>query len=487
VREATVQCGLPCPTADHPLPAPRPATSLFPNGLGNQSLTVLYVVCSFSVFLAPAVVDSLGPKWAMVLGAATYVVYLVSLVNIIPAVVLSMSAVIGVGAAILWVANGVYITCDTPPAEYARATGTFWSIFQFCNIIGNLCTALVFPHLSSTSALYLGFAVVGAIGTAMLVFLGPPASALLEKADVPKVRVSFCARLSATARGAWGAAKLLAQWKMLLICPLFLLSGYELAYWTGAFPQLLQPAVIGYVLTAAGVGEVVGAQVMGKISDSVGRSASLGLGTALFAVGLAISAIMKMGASAGPMVGGAPIGAYIAALCFGVGDSCFNTNSYAMCSQLCGNKKAAVAGSEVVEKSGRASVDVEEGLLAGQVQSSAHMDADPSGSSATSDPGSLGAAGEAGGVAGGGVATDGSASVGAFTIFQLLQNIGSALGFYLGLAWPLTDQTDSFGNVTTGTLGQVWLVAAMLLASFVAFAIVDFAERKRTKSEAGRT
>lgn len=467
------------------------ATSLFPNGLGNQSLAVLYVVCAISVIIAPAIVDAWGPRVSMVVGAACYVAYMVSLIKIIPEVVLFMSAVIGFGAAILWLGNGVYITMDSKPSEYAEATSTFWAIFQVCNVAGNLITYAVFPHLSSPSALYAGFAVTGAVGTLGLMLVGPPASASASagvggdpavspgsKAAVPrKGCVQF---LQAMYKGAVDALKLLLDWRLALIGPLFFLSGYELAYWTGAFPLLLSSSTVGLVLAAAGLGEVCGAYGMGWLSDRVGRTASLAVGTVLFSAALAISACMKQGWDVGPQVGGAPVGAFAAALGFGLGDSCFNTNAYAMCSQLHGNKHeeeeeegghgGAGAGSK--RSAGIAAEEEEAGLLAGDRLVSV---AGSGSSSSTSDPSSA---------AVGSLSTDGSASVGAFAVFQLLQNIGSAIGFYLGIAWPLTDVLDSNGNVTTkGTLGQTYLTAALLAASFCAFAVVDWHE----SSKAGKS
>jgi hypothetical protein len=57
-------------------------TSLLPNGLGNQSLAVLYVsVCVF-VFTAPSFLRHLGEKWTMVLGGGCYVVYMATLIKV---------------------------------------------------------------------------------------------------------------------------------------------------------------------------------------------------------------------------------------------------------------------------------------------------------------------------------------------------------------------------------------------------------------------
>ena len=159
------------------------ATSLFPNGLGNESLSVLYGTCALSVFFAPPVLELLGTKYTMVLGAALYVVYMLSLIQIVPAVVLALSTVIGFGDIILWTAVGVFIAQNSSRAEYGRNSGLFWSIFQLCNIVGNLAVYYVLSQLQSTALLYVGFSVVAAVGTAMLLLLRQPVAASGAGAD----------------------------------------------------------------------------------------------------------------------------------------------------------------------------------------------------------------------------------------------------------------------------------------------------------------
>ncbi len=51
---------------------------------------------------------------------------------------------------------------NSTTATYGANTGLFWAIFQLSNIVGNLCTYSVFPHVSSTT-LYAGFSVTGAV------------------------------------------------------------------------------------------------------------------------------------------------------------------------------------------------------------------------------------------------------------------------------------------------------------------------------------
>ena len=106
------------------------ATTLFPDGVGNESLAVLYATVAVTVFLGPPMVDALGTRLTLFIGAACYVAYMLTLIHFIKEVVLSFSVVIGFGAAVLWVALGVFIAQNSTPDKYASNTGLFWGIFQ---------------------------------------------------------------------------------------------------------------------------------------------------------------------------------------------------------------------------------------------------------------------------------------------------------------------------------------------------------------------
>jgi MFS family permease len=193
---------------------------------------------------------------------------------------------------------------------------------------------------------------------------------------------------------------------------------------------LLDPNVLGLVMTFAGVGEVVGGYVMGRLSDSIGRAACLALGASIYGVGLVLAAEMKQAGNVGPAIGGASLAAYFAALCFGLGDSCFNTNIYATVSQLYDKADAD-----------HAQPDVHEPLLPPTGQTSRPVEKS-------------------------------THSAAAFTIFQFTQNVGSAVGYYYGLQVPL--------HGADGTLTQIWVQSSFLVVGLGSFTIVMTYFVKRT-------
>lgn len=301
-------------------------TSLLPGNLGNESLATLYLSVAIFVFAAPSVVARIGEKWSMFWGAAMYVLYMGSCIHVIPAVVLVFSVVIGAGSAVLWVAFGAYLIKCSSKENYGRNSGLFWSIFQFSNVFGNLGAYFVFNHLGNL-ALFIGFTIVGGLGTLSLLFLGKPH----HVGPDPNIPSRLSVALSPLQQ-AFEALKLAITPHMVLLAPMMFFSGYELSFWTGAFPPILDKKTIGLVLTFAGIGEVIGGLGIGWLSDHFGRSSAVILGSVVYATGMGLSVILRNyeAPDPAPSWADASFVAYIASFCFGIGDSTFNTQMYSL-------------------------------------------------------------------------------------------------------------------------------------------------------------
>jgi len=148
-------------------------------------------------------------------------------------------------------------------------------------------------------------------------------------------------------------------------------------------------------MTFTGVGEVAGGFVLGKIGDHVGRTTGIVVGAVLYTTALVLTQVIRLGPSWAMhnwMEAGAPWVAYVAATCYGMADSAFNTQTYAMMSTLLPD---------------------------------AHS----------------------------------------FTLFQLIQNGGSAIGFYALAALPLQG--------VDGSATQLWLQGAMLVVAVAGAVATD--------------
>lgn len=342
-----------------------------------------------TVPFAPAAVRALGEKRGMVVGAIGYCVFLASLVRVSRPVVLAASVVIGAGAALLWVAQGSFLIRSSAGGNRERYAGLFWGLFQWCNVVGNLSAYFVFSHASRSTlfACFFGTAVLGLLVLMAVRPLPPLAGGAEDAGDAPSPLEMVVA-----------AARLFRRRAILLMLPVFFLTGLELAFWTGEFTRLLDADVIGLVLAFAGAGEIVAGAAVSAAGARAGRSATMLAGSASYAGGLVLASALQRGAVTGPSWRGAPWAAYVAAFAFGVGDCVFNTAVY--------------------------------GLLGSKVA--------------------------------------GADAVGAFTVYQLLQNAGSAAGYYSSPLVPL--------HGSDGTPAQLWVQGAAVAAALAGVVLADRTE-----------
>uniref|UniRef100_A0A8C9WQS9 UNC93-like protein MFSD11 n=1 Tax=Sander lucioperca TaxID=283035 RepID=A0A8C9WQS9_SANLU len=107
-------------------------------GSGYHSLGIIYGVFSFSNLLAPTVVAVIGPKMTMFLSGLLYSGYIA--VFIIPSTwsFYLTSVLIGIGAAMLWTAQGHFLVENSEASTINRNTGMFWALLQCSMLFGNL-------------------------------------------------------------------------------------------------------------------------------------------------------------------------------------------------------------------------------------------------------------------------------------------------------------------------------------------------------------
>lgn len=136
-------------------------TSVLPASLGFVSLCIVYATIVVGKPLAPSIVARLGERRAMFFAAFCYVAYVAALIEINEIAIYVASVVLGLGASVLWVGQGSYLTLNssretrgknacalldcvwsdatlTYQRTNASRSGIFWAIFQVSGIIGNL-------------------------------------------------------------------------------------------------------------------------------------------------------------------------------------------------------------------------------------------------------------------------------------------------------------------------------------------------------------
>ena len=152
------------------------------NQLVNAALATLYGVFTIFTVVAPRVVSVIGPKWAMTLGAVPYVLLVFANMKPSWATFMPAFAGVGIGAAILWTAQGIYMsrcsireaaaTGESAELVTSRFNSVFWSAFQFNAAIGLITSSVVFtlvPDIkTAVNYLFLGFGILGCVGVAIL-------------------------------------------------------------------------------------------------------------------------------------------------------------------------------------------------------------------------------------------------------------------------------------------------------------------------------
>ena len=139
-------------------------SSLLPGNLGFQSLCVVYIFYVVCLVGAPFVCEVLGDIGAMVLGSVCYIAYIGSLVTINNVyLILAASALLGFGAAILWVAQGSALTRWSTDATRGKYAGIFWAVFQVSSVIGPLTSYVVLSDVSSGDKVIALFATFAAV------------------------------------------------------------------------------------------------------------------------------------------------------------------------------------------------------------------------------------------------------------------------------------------------------------------------------------
>lgn len=120
-------------------------SSLHPDGAGTAALGVLYVCLTIAGLWAPILLQKLGTTKAMTAGFSTYAIFILS--NLYPVwwTLIPAAACLGVGAATLWNAQGVYLSLisHADKAQAATASGIFFLIFQLGPLAGNVIAYIV--------------------------------------------------------------------------------------------------------------------------------------------------------------------------------------------------------------------------------------------------------------------------------------------------------------------------------------------------------
>ena len=125
--------------------------------MGFYSLAVVYGMTGIFSLFSAKVLDKIGARYSLLLGSALFVPYLGSFIiaarpefsyELKVACLLVGAAFNGLGAALLWTAQGSYVSMCASDENKGLFFSTFWAFFMSSMIVGTLMGAFVITEVS---------------------------------------------------------------------------------------------------------------------------------------------------------------------------------------------------------------------------------------------------------------------------------------------------------------------------------------------------
>ncbi|XP_027898061.1 UNC93-like protein MFSD11 isoform X1 [Xiphophorus couchianus] len=251
------------------------------SGSGYHSLGIIYGVFSFSNLVAPTVVTVIGAKLTMFLSGLLYSGYIA--VFIMPSTwsFYLTSVLIGIGAALLWTAQGQFLVENSEASTINRNTGLFWGLLQCSMLFGNLYIYLDWNGKSEISDssrrnIFLFLLVSSVLGTLSFLVLWTShreeellseeeGQSLLSTRTMYKNRANTA--LQDTKTEFQTILHLLKTKTIMLLSPCMVYSGLELSFYSGVYGTCIGATAhfgeaakgfIGISGIVVGIGEIVG-------------------------------------------------------------------------------------------------------------------------------------------------------------------------------------------------------------------------------------
>lgn len=333
-------------------------------GSGYYSLGLIYGIFSFSNLLAPTVVAVIGAKLSMFASGLLYSGYIAVFILPFTWSFYLTSLLIGIGAAMLWTAQGQFLVENSEASTINRNTGMFWALLQCSMIFGNLYIYFEWNGTteitdSSRKNVFLSLLVASILGTlSFLVLRQSQTEEEMLSEEEGQSLLSTRMRYKHKANSAMQDAKaefktilqLLKTKTIVLLSPCMAYSGLELSFYSGVYGTCIgatthfggaAKGLIGISGIVIGVGEIVGGGFFGLLckNNRFRRTSVVFLGmvvhfVAFYLIFLNIPAdapvVFKTTTQMSPYLSPSVSIALLCSFLLGLGDSCFNTQLYSI-------------------------------------------------------------------------------------------------------------------------------------------------------------
>ncbi|GAV02387.1 hypothetical protein RvY_12960 [Ramazzottius varieornatus] len=106
--------------------------------MGYNLLAVLNGVIASSVWISQTVVSNIGPKNAMLVGGVCYFVFVSTFIRPLAGTLYGGAVILGIGQAMLWTAEGSFLSLNSDKETIGRHSTIFWALYQTSLLWGNL-------------------------------------------------------------------------------------------------------------------------------------------------------------------------------------------------------------------------------------------------------------------------------------------------------------------------------------------------------------
>jgi MFS family permease len=235
--------------------------------------TALYACFAVTGFFAGGIYNLLGPRLTIATGGCTYVLYVGAFLSkshvTSNSFIILAGALLGVGAALLWTAQGALMMSYPNENEKGRYIAVFWTIFNLGGVVGGLIPFALNYHADETKsavndATYVSFMVVMAFGALLGFALVTPEKVRAASGQPAEKPVETDWK-----QEAWHVLKLFTNTSMLLLMPMFLASNWFYSYqFNGVNGALFNLRTRGLNNVFYWGAQMVGAWFMGKFLDT---------------------------------------------------------------------------------------------------------------------------------------------------------------------------------------------------------------------------
>ncbi|KAJ2379218.1 hypothetical protein GGI05_006626, partial [Coemansia sp. RSA 2603] len=209
--------------------------------VANYANTGIYCTFILSGLLGGAVINLMGIRWTVFISGLTYALYSASYIYLNHtgngAFTIATGPILGLGAGVLWSAQGMVVMSYPSQDKKGRYISVFWAIFNMGGVVGGIVPLITnFDQGDSHTAVplstvaYIIFVALETAGALCAFLLAPPENVI--RSDGSYVVFKDCTNVY---KEAVETLKVFQNQWMLLLTPMCIVSNFFYSYQWGAY------------------------------------------------------------------------------------------------------------------------------------------------------------------------------------------------------------------------------------------------------------